>query len=124
MGGLGLDLRGATLCANRMLASLVGIRQRDQAGGGSGGGGDSLSVVAAAVVAPVCTGWPEARYHHGSLERSWGHHHEHIVCVLGRGLCNGADYPHLQQQVSLGGSSSYRHVQGPVRGGLGVISGV
>jgi hypothetical protein len=39
MGGFGLDLRGATLCANRMLASLVGVRQRDQAGGGSEGGG-------------------------------------------------------------------------------------
>ena len=39
MGGSGLDLRGATLCANRMLASLVGVRQRDQAGGGSGGEG-------------------------------------------------------------------------------------
>jgi hypothetical protein len=25
MGGFGLDLRGATLCANRMLASLVGV---------------------------------------------------------------------------------------------------
>ena len=25
VGGLGLDLRGATLCANRMLASLVGV---------------------------------------------------------------------------------------------------
>ena len=42
MGGFGLDLRGATLCANRVLASLVGVRQRDQAGGGSGGGRGQL----------------------------------------------------------------------------------